>query len=85
MERSEFVERYNNLLITPQTFDQISELIAEYCRISNKSEENIENLLTFLKLNPFIITELLNLSLEGLSRYHNITSLISNDKIIRIY
>lgn len=85
MERSEFVERYNNLLITPQTFDQISELIAEYCRISNKSEENIENLLTFLKLNPFIITELLNLSLEGLSRYHNITSLISNDKIIKIY
>lgn len=85
MERSEFVERYNNLLINPQTFDQISELITEYCRISNKSEENIENLLTFLKLNPFIITELLNLSLEGLSRYHNITSLISNDKIIKIY
>ena len=85
MERSEFVERYNNLLITPQTFDQIGELIAEYCRISNKSEENIETLLTFLKLNPFIITELLNLSLEGLSRYHNITSLISNDKIIKIY
>jgi len=85
MERSEFVERYNNLLTNPQTFDQISELIAEYCKISNKSEENIENLLTFLKFNPFIINELLNLSLEGLSRYHNITSLISNDKIIRIY
>lgn len=85
MERSEFVQRYNDLLTSKQSFEKVSELIAEYCRISNKSEEDIQKLLEFLKTSPFIVSELLDISLKGLSKHHNIISLISENRLIKIY
>lgn len=85
MEKAEFVNKYNQLLSRPHTFEEAFEIIKQYCKISDKSDSDIDKLFLFLKQAPFIVPEILDTSLKCLSKHYNITTLVINDRVFKAY
>ena len=86
MDKSKFIKIYNDLINNKITTESIIFVIEEYCKINKKDDEMISILINLLLLRPSSLDHYFTVSLEGLSKYFEVTVItdLKTNKIIKI-
>ena len=86
MDKSKFIKIYNDLINNKITTESIILVIKEYCKINKKDDEMISLLINLLLLRPSSLDHYFTVSLEGLSKYFEVTVItdLKTNKIIKM-
>ena len=86
MDKSKFIKIYNDLINNKITTESIILVIEEYCKINKKDDKMISILINLLLLKPSSLDHYFTVSLEGLSKYFEVTVItdLKTNKIIKI-
>lgn len=85
MDKADYIQIAKLFLLQNTINDRHKDIIIEYCKEHNKSEEDINKMLPHLFSNQFFLIPVLQTVLDYYSRKHQITELYYNNKLINIY